>query len=208
MEIRPATVADLEAVERLLLATFSPPARADPGGTTPDRRIAARIALGQPVAGLLVAVDGWALAGAVTVLTRDTAARPGLRWLPALRPLGLRSMVHTLVRAACSAYRPAPHEAYLCELAVAPAYRRRGIAQQLVRAAEAQARAWDKTLASAFVAPTNTASLGLLRKHGYHEVPAHWLRRHRPRRLEKSLAPAGTPVAATNERVFEAGLRT
>jgi ribosomal protein S18 acetylase RimI-like enzyme len=117
-------------------------------------------------------------------------------------------MMHTLVRAATSYYRPAPHEAYLFALAVAPAYRRRGIATRLLRAAEAQARAWDKTLASAFVAPTNAASRGLLRKHGYREVPVHRWPGHRPRRLEKSLSPAATPAAATKERVSEACLRT
>jgi ribosomal protein S18 acetylase RimI-like enzyme len=150
---------------------------------------------------LLVAVDGQTLVGVVSIITTDTAARPGLRWVPALRPLGLRGMVRALVRATRSYYRPAPHEAYFFAMAVAPAYRRRGIAERLLQAAEAQARAWDKTLASGFVARGNTASLGLLCKHGYHQVPLRCCRGRRLLRLEKALPPIGTLAADTNEKV-------
>jgi ribosomal protein S18 acetylase RimI-like enzyme len=203
MDIRPATVANLEAVERLLVDTFSPRAGPHPGNIGPDRRIAARIALRQlndrPVVGVLVAVDGQTLAGVASVITRDIAAWPGPLWLPALRPLGLRGMLRTLAWATRSYYRPAPHEAYLFAFAVAPAYRRHGIAGKLLQAAEAQARAWDKTLASAFVAHGNAASLGLLRKYGYREVPMPWYRGRRLLRLEKALPPSGIPAAATYE---------
>jgi ribosomal protein S18 acetylase RimI-like enzyme len=204
MNIRPATVADLPLVEQLLLDTFLPPARLDPGGGAPNHRIATRIALRQlhdrPVVGLLVAVDGQRLAGVVSVITRDTVVRPGLRWVLARRPLGLRGMLRALVRAKRSYYRPTPHEAYLFTFAVAPAYRRRGIGERLLQAAEAQARAWGKTRASVFVARENAASLGFLRKYGYYEVPLPWYRR-RLLRLEKALPPPGIPWAATYEMV-------
>jgi ribosomal protein S18 acetylase RimI-like enzyme len=212
MDVRPAMPADLVAVEGLLLHIFSPPPRSTRGGTAPDRRIAARVALrhalGRPVEGVLVAVDDQTLAGVLCVITRESAARPCLRWLPALRPLGLRGMVRTLLRAMRTYYRPAPHEAYLFAFAVAPAYRRHGIAERLLQAAEALARARDKTLAIVMVARGNVASLGLLRKHGYREVPLRCCRGRRFLRLEKPLLPPGTHVVARNERIAESCPRT
>ncbi len=165
MVIEPAALGDLPAVERLLIATFH-------GHLCPsavERQARVRLALRPaPPAGLIVARMEAALTGVVTVVTAETAGLPSPAWLPALRPLGLLGAARFLATALrTSLYRPRPDEAYLFGLAVAPAYRRRGIAARLLDAAEQHARALGKRRMIAHVARDNAASLALFRRRGY-----------------------------------------
>jgi ribosomal protein S18 acetylase RimI-like enzyme len=204
IEVRQATADDLEAVERLLHATFGGGPRGVLRGVPPELALAVRLALRRaspnPPGGLYVACDGPAVVGVVALETAETAAAPGLGALRHLRPLGLPAALRVLVRARATAYRPARDEAYLWGLAVAPLYRRRGLGADLLAAVEGAARRRGKRVARCVVARDNAASLALTRRWGFREIrppasPAAVLRRLTPGRppvvyLEKALAPA------------------
>jgi ribosomal protein S18 acetylase RimI-like enzyme len=214
LEYRGATAGDLEAVERLLLATFGAGPWAALRGIPPDLALGVRLALRRaapdPTGGLLVACDGPALAGVIAFETAETADPPGLAALRHLRPLGLPAALRVLARLRATAYRPAPDEAYFWGLAIEPPYRRRGLGAGLIAAAEGAARRRDKRVARCLIAGDNAASLALARKRGFRETPAPaspaaLLRRlipgrRRVVRLEKALAPS---AGAILEAVWE-----
>lgn len=211
MEIRAATLDDLEAVERLLIRTFSGQGRSVLGDMPEDRQVQVRLEMRRtapdPTAGLLVAVDGPVVAGVVAMETAETAGLPGLATLRALRPLGLTGMARFFALSVATLYRPAPDEAYLLGMAVAPEYRRRGLAARLTQTAEEYARIRGKTTASLLVAPDNHASLELSRSCGYVEAPARsslWRRMlpgHAPVvHMRRALAPLESPPSVTPAR--------
>lgn len=177
MEIRPATFADLETLERLRLQTFS--ARA------PNAVVLC--AAGCAIAGALkhAAVHPKCPQGTLGGLGRrifcnwwepwplaQPKPRCGLpgHTLAALRHLGLWPMMRYLGVWASTYYEPAPQEAYLYGIVVAPAYRRRGLAAELMNTAEAQYAGWGKQLATGFIERSNTPSLQMVQKLGYQRV--------------------------------------
>ena len=213
LRLRAATLADLEAIERAWLTTFGGGPGAALSGVPFEVALAVRLALRRaapdPAGGCYVACDGPALAGVIAVETAETAARPGVAALRHLRPLGLPAALRLLVRLWTTTYRPARDEAYLCGLAIAPPYRRRGVGSGLVALAEAAARRQGKRVASCLIARDNTASLALARRCGFREAaapapPAARLLRRVPGRLPtmrfvkvlaptRSAGPGGTP---------------
>ena len=64
------------------------------------------------------------------------------------------------------------YEAYVHGLVVAPSHRRRGLGERLLEAAAAESSSRGKRLLSAFVAPTNRASLALFARQGFRPGPA------------------------------------
>ncbi len=172
MEIRPATLDDLEAVERLNLQVFASVSKGLmdhlPLETQVQTRINLRRASGDPVEGLLVVTDGDRLVGSIEVETREMSPRRGWAHLKALRPLGLLRAWQVLLTWAVVSYRPAPHEAYLHGMVIDPAYRRQGLARRLTLAAEEQARRYGKSLTVALISPDNAPSLALIKRCGYH----------------------------------------
>ena len=171
VEIRPARLDDLEAVDRLLVETFGNSAGSVFAGVPAEvqlrlrrrlRRLAAR-----PAEGLLVAAGRTGIAGVVLLATAESHGRPPLAALAALRPLGVLGLIRFCVAAWATIHRPAADEVYLFGLAVAPSHRRQGIAELLLRRAEEEARRLGKTVMSADVAPTNRASLALCEKRGF-----------------------------------------
>ncbi|HNQ23149.1 MAG TPA: GNAT family N-acetyltransferase [Phycisphaerae bacterium] len=69
---------------------------------------------------------------------------------------------------------------WINRLAVLPAYRRQGIAQQLVRACEAALLAAGIEIFAALIEPENDASAALFERLGYrNDVPARYYRKRR-----------------------------
>jgi ribosomal protein S18 acetylase RimI-like enzyme len=172
LEIRPAGLADLEPIDRLLIETFGRGADSALGGVPQEVQLQLRRDLRRltpdPTDGLLVATDGAAIAGVVALERAETSGRLGAAVLPVLRRLGPLGALRFFLAALATGYRPARGEAYLSCLAVAPSHRRRGVAERLLRSAELEAGRHGKTLLSGFVAPTNHASLALCQKLGFH----------------------------------------
>ena len=171
LAMRPATLADLDEIDRLLVETFGRGAGAALGGVPEEVQLQLRRDLRglnpDPTAGLLVATDGAAIAGVVAVERAETAGRLGAAALPVLRWLGPLGALRFFLAALATRYRPAPDEAYLSCLAVAPSHRRQGVGEWLLRSAELEAGRHGKTFVSGFVAPTNRASLALCEKVGF-----------------------------------------
>ncbi len=85
-------------------------------------------------------------------------------------------------------------EIYISGVAIDSTYRRSGVAQQLVSAAEAYARHQRKRVSTVLIEPTNQASLNLFQKSGYQLYGSYvpllgrlLLRRSRSLRLQKEL---------------------
>jgi ribosomal protein S18 acetylase RimI-like enzyme len=184
LEIRPARRSDLGAIDRLLGETFGQTAGSAFGGASLAaqrrlRRVLRRLDP-RPTDGLLVATDGAAIAGVIALETDGTATPLRSAARPALRLLGPVGGLRFLLAAWVARYRPAPAEAYLSCLAVAPSYRRRGLGERLLAAAEREAWRRGKTLLSLLVARDNRASLALCQKLGFRPGrPTGW-RRLRP----------------------------
>lgn len=189
MEIRPATCADIEAVERLNLQVFAQDSIGLMNHLSFEAQLQMRINLRQtnkdPVAGLLVAIVDDRLVGSVEVETKEMS--PHNRWthLCALRPLGRLQALRALLVWMVVAYRPAPHEAYLHSLAIEADYRRQGLAWQLMLAAEQQARLYGKTLTVSLISPDNKPSLALVERCGYQQVQRRFTVLHRLLKRER-----------------------
>jgi GNAT superfamily N-acetyltransferase len=171
MEIRPATFADLEMIERLRLETFSVTStsalRNVPLHVQLDFRLKMWQQTGKLLKGLLVGLDGDQFVGTVAIGATETTLRFAWAQLPVLRMLGIWHMVRYLGVWALTHYEPAADEAYLYGLVVAQAYRRRAAGRELVMAAEEHARQWGKRVASGFIDRSNSSSLQLFQKMGY-----------------------------------------
>lgn len=171
MEIRPATLADLETLERLRLQTFSVTDTSTLRHVPQEVQLEVRLNMWRltqnVLKGLLVAWDGAQLVGTVAVGTTDTTLRFAWPQLAVLRRLGLWPMLRYLGVWTLTHYEPAPDEAYLYGIVVDPTYRRHGMAAKLMAAAEAQARSWGKQLATGFIERNNTPSLQMAQKLGY-----------------------------------------
>ncbi len=202
IEIRPGTVAEIEAIEELTLRSFPRIFQASLGNRPLEiqRPVLAglRLAKRRPAEGILVAVNGPELVGVIMGSTREGSAGYEKSRLHALAPLGFAGSLRFLLvtMAIYSRYRPAPDEVYLYGLAVAPAYRRRGLARALVERAEEQGRQEGKALACCFAASTNSIMRTMLWKLGYLEkhvrrTPGRGLLMGEPAvvRLEKALTP-------------------
>ena len=174
MQIQPATFADLETLERLRLQTFSVTDTSTLCQVPQDVQLKVRLQMWQftpnVLKGLWVAWDGDQLVGTVAVGTTETTLRFAWAQLAALRHLGLWPMLRYLGVWALTHYEPGPEEAYLYGIVVDPAYRRRGLAAELMTTAEAQARGWGKQLATGFIERSNTPSLQMVQKLGYQRV--------------------------------------
>ena len=174
MQIRPATFDDLETVERLRLQTFSvtdtSTLRRVPEAVQLDVRLKMWRLTEHVLKGLLVAWEGEQFVGTIAVGTGETTLRFAWPQLTVLRSLGVVPMMRYLAVWAMTHYEPAAEEAYLYGVVVDPAYRRRGAAADLTIAAEDLARRWGKRLALGFIHHSNTPSLHLIQKLGYHAV--------------------------------------
>jgi len=167
VDVRPARAADLPQVERLSMEAF---ASALWRGTPPDRQLRVRRRLwltGNLLAGLLVGVDGDELIAAIAIDTTETAFRLTRGRLAVLRELGPLRAARFAALWTLTHYRPAPDEAYLHTLVVAPEHRRRSAGRTMVTAAEDRAREWGKRRASVVVERGNVPSLRLMESLGY-----------------------------------------
>jgi ribosomal protein S18 acetylase RimI-like enzyme len=188
VEIRPARVDDLEAVERLLGQSFGQSSDSAFAGLAADEQVQLRLALRQlepdPTDGLFVAADAASIVGVVGLVTAENASRPGLAALRVLRRLGVLGVARFFATALASDYRPGADEAYLYGLAVAPTHRRRGLGERLLRAVQQESSRRGKRVLSAFVAPTNRASLSLCERQGFRRqrAPGAFWRRLTSRR--------------------------
>ncbi|KAL6759497.1 acyl-CoA N-acyltransferase, partial [Haematococcus lacustris] len=77
-----------------------------------------------------------------------------------------------LVRDGAWGWYPRAGIAYVSNVAVLPAARRRGVAQALMAAAEQQAQGWGCRAVGLHCNPRNTAAMGLYRSLGYRLTPA------------------------------------
>lgn len=178
MNIRPATKADLETVERLKLQAPSLHTTAALNGTGLEAQLQTQLNLWRTgrrsLQTLLVATDDDRVIGAIALDTVETAVAPRLTDLPALRPLGFRRTLRFLFTWLYS-YRPqSVAEAYLREVIVEPVYRQHGIAVHLTQEAERLAQRLGKTVSAVLIDRSNKPSLNLIRKLGYREVPIPW----------------------------------
>jgi GNAT superfamily N-acetyltransferase len=174
IKIRPAIQNDLEKVERLKIEIFSSQPHSVMGQLPLEIQVKVRLALlnatGNIPGQTVVAFDGTHLVGVVSFETLENLRLPKLKDFSILRPLGFWSILRLVFVTIISYYPSNLHEAYFHGLAVEPGYRRHGVAECLLIAAEQQALHMGKDLAVIMVSRENIASLKLVEKLGYREV--------------------------------------
>ncbi len=174
MEICVATERDLDAVDQLLVQTRWHQDQSAFGslGQSTELLVRRRLrrALPRTAAGILLALDNHEIVGLVGVNVAPTAVLPlGAMWV-----LARTAGVHAAGRFAIESlrqYRPRRTEAYVLGLSVAASHRRRGIATQLVAAAEGYASGLGKLLAVSFIARDNVGSLAVWASCGWSLEP-------------------------------------
>ncbi len=202
IEIRSATLDELEIAEQLRAAIFMETSPTALKHVTIQKQIKVRLKIreivDEPPGYTLIAWDGNKAVGVTCMDTKEYSnPLPGLAGLWALRHLGASGALHYLALA-FSAYRATqPEEAYFHGMAILPAYRSQGIATQLLLASEKLAFEIGKTKATAFIAVENVISQKLAERCGFQRMD-------RPRRqwrqwlfgktryiyFEKSLKPS------------------
>lgn len=166
--VRQATTADATAVARVVARAF--PDKFLPAFRTEERAeraltpyMAAEIARGGNT--VFVATIGGAVVGTVSVSTRK-ALITGVYGM-FYRALGFWGMLRAvLVLGFLSDPSPAPDEAYVEVLGVAPEYQRRGIGRALMIAAEGHARTVRRRRLTLYVTANNTAAHALYGAQG------------------------------------------
>jgi ribosomal protein S18 acetylase RimI-like enzyme len=187
VQIRAATAADIEAVERLALQEFAPVLDVAFGARRAavklDVLVRLRRCRPEPVRGLLVAqTAGGAIAGFAGYTTAEMRGAGLVPRLVALRPLGVAGALRFAAAAALtfSRYRPGAGEVYLSGYAVEPRFRGQGIARRLLSHLEDETARQGYGHWTALVEDGNVASRSLLRRLDYRESPA-------PRRRGRAL---------------------
>jgi ribosomal protein S18 acetylase RimI-like enzyme len=174
IEIRPAAWNDLDAAERLKIKIFSSQPNSAMGQLPLEVQVKVRLALLQATGNIpgqtIVALDGTHLVGVTSFEVAENLKLPKLKDFMILRPLGFWSILRMLFVATVSYHPNNPREAYFHGLAVEPGYRRHGVAERLLLAAEQQALLIGKNLAVSIVSRANIASLKLVKKLGYCEM--------------------------------------
>jgi ribosomal protein S18 acetylase RimI-like enzyme len=173
--MEPATRADAPVIGRVLADALS-----DKYGPTFDRAAPtalsamAEAAVAHGPAGYLVArIDG-ELAG---VAFLDIGQPKAPIWRPLVASIGVRRSIRALlVLEAFAKSRTGPDEAHLDELAVAPGFRRRGVASALIEDVTARASAAGKSRLTLWVTGDNTGAQRLYARHGFRvEERQRWL---------------------------------
>ncbi len=177
IEFRPGRPEDIEVVEELILRTFTSTFRPALGNIPLETQVrvqsSLRRARSKPMEEVIVALEGPTLVGVIMGKTAATSDRGQFSTLlRALSPLGILGTLRYLLvnLTTYTHYKPAPGELYSYGMAIAPAYRRRGIARALLQQVDEKARRAGKTMVCGFVVAQNTASRTLCQKVGYHEV--------------------------------------
>lgn len=184
IEIRPATLNELEIAEQLRATVFQETSPTAIKRVAIQKQVRVRLKIreivGEPPGYTLIAWDGERAVGATCMDTKEYSNPvPGLAGLWALRHLGVWGALKYLALA-ISGYRATqPEEVYFHGMVILPAYRSHGIATQLLLASEKAAREIGKTKGTAFIAVENVISQKLAEKCGFRRIdwPRPWWRR-------------------------------
>jgi ribosomal protein S18 acetylase RimI-like enzyme len=184
--VRPARAEDIAAVADILVEGFSSMfaaafgERIDRASRTLARSLTLEVPRGLP--GLYVAVVGGQVAGTVALRRREDPEAPA--W-PAtgifFQELGLWGGLRAMFYLSLLDQPFGRHEVYVADVAVAPAFRRRGVAQAMLRHAEHVARFWGKQALVLDVNAQNDPArrlydgLGYTVEHVRHSLLTRWL---------------------------------